>query len=126
MRDEDLAAADRERCRERVDDPPGDPAAAVGADAVEQDGEFIAAQPGGCVVPTDAPCEPPADLREQLVARLMAEGVVDDLEAIDVDEQDREIVSMRERRASRELEPFEEQRTVRKARDRVVVRVVDP
>ena len=73
-----------------VDEAAGDPlglggVAHVGAD----DDELVAAETGHEVVGPDGVGEPVGHGQEELVARLVAEGVVDELEVVEVDEQHR-------------------------------------
>ena len=56
---------------------------------VEEDGELVAAQPGDEAVGADRRRQPGADLDQQQVALLVAEGVVDVLEAVEVEDHDR-------------------------------------
>ena len=53
-----------------------------------QDRELVAAEPGDQVVVADEAADPLGDRDEQRVAGGVAEGVVDDLEVVEVDEQD--------------------------------------
>ena len=57
--------------------------------AVEQDGELVTAEAGGGVGRAQAAAEPVGDRAQQHVAGLVAEGVVDRLEAVEVDVEDR-------------------------------------
>ena len=65
-----------------------------------------------------------ADRAQQLVAGVVAERVVDDLEVVEVEEEQREAAAPRRRRAERVAEAVEQQRAVREAGERVVQRVV--
>ena len=58
---------------------------------------------------------------QQLVARVVAEGVVDVLEAVQVDEQHREIAAIAARVLDREVEHVAEHGPVRKRRQGVVI-----
>ena len=93
-------------------------ASASSADAVrEQDGELVAAEPGGGLVLAEAG-EPLADALQQLVAELVAERVVHLLEVVDVEQQhDRPHVAGGERR----VDLGAEERPVRQPRQLVVV-----
>ena len=59
------------------------------ADVLEQHGELVAAEPRDGVAGAQAGLEPPRDRHQQLVARGVAEAVVDDLEAVEVEEERR-------------------------------------
>ena len=59
------------------------------ADVVEQERELVAAQPGDGVVRAERTFQAACDRLEQLVAAGVAEAVVDDLEAVEVEEQHR-------------------------------------
>ena len=62
---------------------------------LEQDGEFVAAEPRKCINGSQTFGKPARDLDEKLVAREVSEGVVDDLEMVEIHEQHRErIVSI--------------------------------
>ena len=111
--DEDRAAGDGERLGEAVYDPPGQPFADVQPCAVEEDREFIAAEACGGVICAYARGDPLGDFGEQLVARSVAEGVVDGFEVVKVDEQDREFLPGCECGAPGLLESFQEQAAVR-------------
>ena len=93
-------------------------ASASSADAVrEQDGELVAAEPGGDLVLAEAG-EPLADALQQLVAELVAERVVHLLEVVDVEQQhDRPHVAGGERR----VDLGAEERPVRQPGQLVVV-----
>ena len=58
---------------------------------LEQHHELVAAQAGDDVALAQATGEARRDFLQQLVARLVAERVVDQLEAVEVDEQHREL-----------------------------------
>jgi hypothetical protein len=62
-------------------------------DAVEQQGELVAAEPGSEVTVAQAGVEPIGDRDEQGVTGCVAEAVVDGLEVVDVDEQDGEVAA---------------------------------
>ena len=72
----------------------------------------------------DGVAQPPAERRQQLVADRMAERVVDDLEAVEVEEQHAPALPSPARAArARCCEPVVEQRAVGQAGQRVVGRV---
>ena len=94
-------------------------------DVLEQDHELVAAEARRGVRGADAGGEARGGLAEQLVARGVAERVVDVLEHVEVDEEDRRL-GLRARGAGEGvLEPVHEQQAVRQAGERVVERLVD-
>ncbi len=95
------------------------------AHVVEPHGEFVAAVARQRVAFAQAGGQPARDLLEQLIARFVAEGVVDYLEAIDVDEEHGEsVVVVAAQPVERMAQQVEEERPVGKAGERVVARVV--
>ena len=84
-----VLAEDRECHAEDIDQALGhrDRVTQVGL-VVDQDGELVAAQPRGEVLLPDAAPDAVADRDQELIARGVAHGVVDDLEVIEVQEQD--------------------------------------
>jgi hypothetical protein len=59
-------------------------------DVGAQDGELVAAEPGDDVAGPGRLAQPRGDLQQQAVAGLVAEAVVDQLEVVEVQEEDRE------------------------------------
>src|SRR4051812_23338477 len=53
--------------------------------------ELVSAEPGGGVARPDRRAHPPGDLDEQVVAGGVAEAVVDPLEVVEVDEENRRV-----------------------------------
>ena len=96
------------------------------ADVLQQHGELVAAQPGDGVARTERPAQPARDGLEELVAGLVPEGVVDRLEAVEVEEQHRAAptAAAPARAPQRPREAVEEERAVRQAGERVVQHVV--
>ena len=93
----------------------------VGGDAFHQQGEFVAAQPRHGVAGAAAALQAARDLDEELVAGAVPEAVVDQLEAVEVEEENGEAGGLaplcpRERH----LQPVLEQRAVRQAGERIV------
>ena len=87
--DEDLVAAEVDRRRELLVDALGDPdGVADVAPLVEQDGELVAADRATVSDGRRAASRAPEICDQQLVAHQMAEAVVDDLEAVEVEEED--------------------------------------
>ena len=90
---EDLVAADDERLAHAVQDAPGDGDGVPGrGDLLQQDGELVAAEPGQGVHGPAAGFQHAGHAPEQFVAGLVAQGVVDDLEPVQVHVDDREQV----------------------------------
>ena len=88
--DEDLAALDLERLVHRLEDPVGDLGDARLVDVLEQDDELVASEARGGVGGADAAEQPSRGLAQEHVAGGVAEAVVDVLERVEVDEQDRD------------------------------------
>ena len=88
---------------------------------VDQQREFIAIEPGHRVDLAQAVREPCGDIDQHLVAAAVAERVVDVLEAVDVDMQQRErrAVALRERH--REVDPVGKHTAVRQPGEHVAV-----
>ena len=80
-----LARADGDRLGERRDDPLGDGHGLVrAADVLAEDHELVAADAGGGVAAAQDPGQPARDRDQQQVADVVAERVVDGLEAVEV------------------------------------------
>ena len=87
--DEDLVAAEVDRRRQALVDAVGHPhGVADVAPPFEQDRELVAADAGDGVRGAQRRGERAGDLDQQLVAHQVAEAVVDDLEAVEVEEED--------------------------------------
>ena len=82
--------------------------AVASSPGVEHDRELVAAEPRERVVLAQQRPQPRADLAQHLVARVMAERVVELLEAVEVDEQQRELVAVSRARRDRRVEPVDE------------------
>ena len=80
-----LRGAGLERLDQALGDAPGDRHL---RGIPQEDGELVAADPGGEVARAQGRLDALADGREQLVAGGVAEGVVDDLEVVEIEEQD--------------------------------------
>ena len=130
------ARADGIRPGEHLDQAFGDAQGVVGrVQVLEQDDELVAADArGGArgragaaeqVGAAQRALQPLRDLAQQLVARRVAVGVVDLLEAVEVHEQHREVAVRRLLPApQRQLDAFEDDAAVRQARQRVGARAV--
>ena len=124
-----VAAGDRERVGQRGEHALGDDGrlARVGdVLELEQHGELVAAHARDGVARAQRGVEPQRDGLQQPVAGLVAERVVDDLEAVEVEEQHGGAgVRLAAARAAQGLlEPVDEERAVGEAGQRVVQRVV--
>ena len=86
------------------------------AEVGEQHGELVAAEPRGGVGLAQARGDAPRDAAQQAVADRVAERVVDRLEAVEVDEEHRELLAAAPRRGDRLGEPVVEERAVGEAR----------
>ena len=86
--------------------------------ALDEDGELVTTDPGDGVPEADARAQSLADRGEQAVPGVVAEAVVDRLEVVQVDEEDRHrlIPPLLER----VVEPITEERPVGQERERVV------
>ena len=81
----DLALVHEERLVEDAEQPVGQRAQPVEVlDVLGDDEELVGAEPDGGVLDPGAPAQPVGDLAEQQVAGLVAEGLVDGLEPVDV------------------------------------------
>ncbi len=121
----ELLVAGDDRQRERVEDALGGVGGllAVG-DVLEQHRELVAAEARGGVGPADALVEAPRDLLQHLVARGVAEAVVDRLEVVEVEEDHREAALLAPAAGERVADALREQGAVGQAGDAVVERLV--
>ena len=93
----------------------------VGRDPLHQQREFVAAQARHRVAGAPAALQSPCDLHEELVARAVAEAVVDQLEPVQIEEEHREagrLASLGAREG--DLQAVLEQRAVGEAGERIV------
>ena len=91
------------------------------AEIIEQNGEFVSAQPRDRVVGANAGFEPFSDRYEQFIAHEMPKAVVDDFEAVDVKKQQGEqTVRMLVRMTSGHRQPLHKVGAVGQAGERVV------
>src|SRR4051794_18931321 len=93
-------------------------------DAVAHDRELIGPEAADRVAGADDRLDRLRGLDQDAVARAVAEAVVDELEAIDVDEQHRDATARGLGAAQRELEVVEEQEAVGQPGQGVVQRLV--
>ena len=85
-------------------------------------GELVAAQPGDGGAAADGITQPASGFAQQPVASAMAKRVVDGLEAIEIDEQQRAGLAGARRPRQRVLQCFAKQRAVGKAGQRIEAR----
>ena len=121
--DDDLLPLDREWRPQHVDDAVRDRhGVAQLRSVVEQDGEFVTAEPGGDVRGSEDLAEAFRDTDQQPVAGCVTHGVVDDLEVVEVQEEDdRKPVDRGLIEAG--VDPIEEEGPVGEARQGVVIRL---
>ena len=120
-RDRELGLAQQERGSERPVDAPGqglDVGRAV--QVLAQEHELVSGDPGQGVARPDQPREPVGDGEQQLVADVMAVGVVDLLEPVEVGEEDRGVGVRALGAQGGVLEPLLQQQPVRQSGQRVV------
>ena len=89
------------RLGQAADQPLGAPGNVLG---VGDQGELVAAQPGHQLIGAGVGPQAVADLREEEVAGVVAQGVVEVLEAVEVDDEERDRPAM----ALRRLQPLGE------------------
>ena len=122
---EHLVAAHDDRRGQLLVDPLGHAGGVgLGVDGVEQHGELVAAQARQRVARPQAALEPARGPDQQLVAGLVAHAVIDRLEAIEIEVEQREqrIAQGAPRAVKQVLQAIEEQRAVRQRRQRIVER----
>src|SRR5262249_37471083 len=119
--DHELVSADAEGFGHALENSVGDHRRVTSvADILEEHHELITAEAGDGVSGPEEGFEPLRERREQLIADRMAEAVVDDLEAVDVEEQDGEgKVTAPARDADGSFEAILEERAAGKAREPV-------
>ena len=111
----------QEGLAQQVEHAPGRPPHLVGAaDVLEQDRELVPAQPRGRVAGPQAAAQPPGDARQQLVAGGVPQGVVDRLEVVEVEEQDRDREGGAQLARQRVFDAVAEQRAVGQLGQRIV------
>ena len=123
----ELAVVDLERRGQRLLQALGDDRGAADvADVVEQQRELVAAVARDGVAGAQRAFDPLRDRHQQAVADEVAERVVDELEAVEVEEQHgaAELAVVAARALRLELEAVEEERAVGQPGERVVQRVV--
>jgi hypothetical protein len=81
----------------------------------KQHDEFIAALAAHRVGTAHAFHQPPGDRPEKLVARRMPQGIIDMLEAVQIQEQHRQLRPVARRQGDRELDPLLQEGTIGQA-----------
>ena len=119
--DHDLSVLEREGLTERADRAIGElfDLMLVG-EVFADDDELVASESRHGVVAADRRREPTPHGDEQLVAGVVAEPVVDDLESVEVDEEHRNHRCFVAEAGERGVEPLDRQRAVRQVGERVV------
>ena len=119
--DEVLAPVDREGLGEGGGDALGDRHRLVlVGEAVDQDPELVAAEAGDGVARAQVGAQPRRHRPQQLVAGVVAEAVVDQLEAVEVEEEDPDRRAGAVRASQRVAERVDEAEPVGQAGERVV------
>ena len=93
-------------------------------DVREQDPELVAAEAGHGVGLAQHTVQAGADLPQEEIARVMAEGVVDLLEPVEVDQEEGGVVPVARARQDRLVRAVAEEAAVREGGERVVAGVV--
>ena len=109
---------------ERLLELRGDPLRLLGGPgharhSLQQDAELVATQSRHGVRRAETALDPAADLDQELVPHRVAEAVVDHLEAIEIQEQDGQLVGPPLRPRQRVAQTVHEQRAVHQVRQRV-------
>ena len=96
-----LVAAQLHGPAERGQQPAGDPLDVIAfGGLLQDDDEFVAAEPRHDVARAQGAAQPVGDFHQQHVAGIMAERIVDDLEPVEIDEQQRKLSLVAARAAS--------------------------
>ncbi len=120
-----LLAGDDERPLERLDQAPGDGEGGIGGfEVVAEQRELVAAEASQRLGGAQRDLQPAGHRREQLVTGGVAEGVVDRLEVVEVDEEDGDRLVAAHQPGEGVLQPIEEQDAVGQAGERVVQRAM--
>ena len=123
--DEQLVPFEMQRLRDRVKQLLRDERrVGLRLDVRDQHGEFVAAHARDGVLLAQHGAQPRADDLQQLVAEGVAEGVVDDLEAVEIEEHHRHGMLGAAGVGERHRQPVAEQTPVRQSRQRIVVRLI--
>ena len=96
-------------------------APSVAPDRLQQDHEFVAAEAGDEIGGTDDVFQPPRHPAQELVADMVALGVVEHLELVEVDEEKRMPPAVVAARPEGHLQSFHQRRAVGQAGQRIAV-----
>ncbi len=113
-----------ERGGERLGDPLGGLLATGRRGTREENGELVPAEPADGVLGPHAGLQPLGDRHQQQVAVVVAKGVVDVLEAVQIEQEHRRLRLARPGGAQSQLTPNLEQRAVGQPGQRIVVGLV--
>ena len=120
-----LAGVKLKRLGEDVADAVGDHlGSGIERVALDEDHELVAAEPPNGVAIAQQPSQPGTDDAQQLVARGVTEGVVDHLEAVEVQEHHRELAMVASSTCDRVIDAIEDQSAVGQIGERVMQREV--
>src|SRR6185503_3072655 len=118
--DERVTVLEREWLGQRLEQPLGDGDRVVRlGDVLAHEDELVAAEARGHLVAADGAAQALGDGEQEAVAGVVAETVVDDLEAVEVDEQDGDAAAAAVDAVERALEAAHEQQAARQPGERV-------
>src|SRR5262249_40163837 len=120
----DVPTRDGDRLRQVLDEASGERDGLLAADVLEQQRELVSAEPGDRVARAHDLLEPARDDPQELVAGVVAEAVVDLLEAVEVDEENGDLVLGARRPRKFVVEAVAEESAVGEAGEGVVERLV--
>ncbi len=122
---EELTAVDFDGMGKRAQETPRDADGILFIGEVRQDdGEFVAAHPAKRVIFAQTGFEPLADGAEEAVAGVVAEGVIDELEAVEVDEHEADIAMLAARDGNRLVKTVFEKGAVGQSGERIMAGLV--
>ena len=121
---EHFMAIDRERCSQRVKEPLRQRVRVSAGGFVEDDRELVTAETCDGVTVSDTESKTVGYLDKKSISLVVAKGVVDHLEPVEIAEQDRDRRGRSPRSGQRMFEPVTQQRAVREARQMVVERLM--
>ena len=88
---------------------------------LEHDDELIAAKPRHQIALAYGSAQPAPDFHQQQVTDIVSFGIVEDLEVVEVDEQQRAMATIARAGDQRQLKPFEQQAPIGQLGQRIVV-----
>ena len=120
-----MLRAEHDRLLQRGDDALGDLVGNVGVvEILDEHGKLVASEARRGIALSQTRRESFADDAQQVVAREVAEAVVDGLEVVEVDEQHRELAALAFQPRRRVVDPVAEERLVGQSGQRIVERLV--